>query len=145
MFEDGQTNVHDEERSGRSAICSEWCFFSKCWPKNLWKTALHNFQNFRESFRKFHTLFSRSLLKFGYAITSFAQEGFRKYSWLCTKRREWLQLWRFRVIPQTWRWISQSHHTNKRWWNLAFICECWKQRAIKAVDAHTLTKQAEKV
>jgi hypothetical protein len=24
MFEDGRTNVHDEEQSGRMAICSEW-------------------------------------------------------------------------------------------------------------------------
>jgi hypothetical protein len=47
----------------------------------------------------------------------------------------------FRAIPQIWRWISQSHCMSNRWWNLGFICECWNRRAVKAVDAHTFTKQ----
>jgi hypothetical protein len=51
----------------------------------------------------------------------------------------------FRAIQQRWQWISQSHHMSNRWWNLGFISECWNQRAVKAVDAHTLTKQAKKV
>jgi hypothetical protein len=46
-----------------------------------------------------------------------------------------------KVIPHRCRWISQSHHN--RWLNLGFICECWNQRAVKAVDAHTFTKQAK--
>jgi hypothetical protein len=53
----------------------------------------------------------------------------------------------YRAIPQRWR-ISQSHHTRNKWWNLGFICEQRNQRAVKtvkAVDAHTSTKQAEKV
>jgi hypothetical protein len=33
------------------------------------------------------------------------------------------------------KWISQSHHMCNRWWNLGFICECWNQREVKAVDA----------
>jgi hypothetical protein len=49
----------------------------------------------------------------------------------------------FRAIPQRWRWISQSHRNS--WWSLCFICECWNQRAVKAVDAHTFPKQAGKV
>jgi hypothetical protein len=49
-----------------------------------------------------------------------------------------------RVIPQRCQWISQSHRTSNRSWNVDFICECWIQRAVKAVDAHTLTKQAKK-
>jgi hypothetical protein len=51
----------------------------------------------------------------------------------------------FRLIPQRWQWISQLHCTNNRWWNLGFICDCWNQRAVKAVDPHAFTKQAEKV
>jgi hypothetical protein len=31
------------------------------------------------------------------------------------------------------------------WWNLGFICVCWHQKAVKAVDAQTYTKQTEKV
>jgi hypothetical protein len=31
------------------------------------------------------------------------------------------------------------------WWNLVFICECWNQKAVKAVDAWTLIKEARKV
>jgi hypothetical protein len=37
-----------------------------------------------------------------------------------------------RAIPQRRQWISQSHCTSNRWWNLGFICECWNQRAVKA-------------
>jgi hypothetical protein len=37
-----------------------------------------------------------------------------------------------------------SHNCNS-WWNLGFICEGWNQRVVKAVDAHTFTKQAEHV
>jgi hypothetical protein len=37
-----------------------------------------------------------------------------------------------------------SHIVRNRWRNLSFICECWNQRAIKTVDAHTFTKQSEK-
>jgi hypothetical protein len=51
----------------------------------------------------------------------------------------------FRAKPKRRRWISQLHRTSNRWWNLGFICECWNQRAVKVVDAHTFTKQAEKV
>jgi hypothetical protein len=29
-----------------------------------------------------------------------------------------------------------QHRKSYRWWNLGFICECWTQRTIKAVDAH---------
>jgi hypothetical protein len=39
----------------------------------------------------------------------------------------------FRATTQRWR-ISQSHRN--RWWNLGFICECWHQRAVKAMDTH---------
>jgi hypothetical protein len=45
MFKDGRTNVHDEERGGRPSAVSDWSC-SKCSPKNLWKTALHNFRTF---------------------------------------------------------------------------------------------------
>jgi hypothetical protein len=45
MFKDGWTNVHDEEQSGRhSEVSDESC--SKCWSKNLWNTAVHNFRAF---------------------------------------------------------------------------------------------------
>jgi hypothetical protein len=42
----------------------------------------------------------------------------------------------FRVIPQRWLWISQSHRMSSRWWNLGFVCERWNQKAVKAVYAH---------
>jgi hypothetical protein len=44
MFKDGRANKCSWWRSKWSAICSEWQSCSKCWPKNLWKTALHNFR-----------------------------------------------------------------------------------------------------
>jgi hypothetical protein len=40
---------------------------------------------------------------------------------------------------QRWRWISQSHCSNIWWWFLCFICKCWNQRAVKAMDANTFT------
>jgi hypothetical protein len=68
------------------------------------------------------------------------------------KRKEFTWPWShkgweplFKAIRQRWWWIYQSHRKRNRWWNLGFICECWNQRAVKAVDAHTFTKQAEKV
>jgi hypothetical protein len=44
MFIDGRTNVHDEDRSGWPAICSEWTC-SKCWPK-FCENALQNFRTY---------------------------------------------------------------------------------------------------
>jgi hypothetical protein len=49
------------------------------------------------------------------------------------------------LIPQRWRWISKPCCMINTWWNLGFIYECWSQRAVKAVAAHTVTKQARKV
>jgi hypothetical protein len=39
--------------------------------------------------------------------------------------------------------LSHIIWVSNRWWNLDFICECWNQIAVKAVDAHTFTKQAK--
>jgi hypothetical protein len=47
----------------------------------------------------------------------------------------------FDIFWQRWRLISQSYRTSNRWWNLGFICGCWNQRAVKAINAHTFTKQ----
>jgi hypothetical protein len=53
MFKDGRTNVHDEERSGQPAICSEWWWScSKCWPK-IWERQIFTIQKFRVSFTNF--------------------------------------------------------------------------------------------
>jgi hypothetical protein len=46
MFKHGQTNVHDEEQSGRQAICSDWWSCSNCWPKKFVKDGTSQFQNF---------------------------------------------------------------------------------------------------
>jgi hypothetical protein len=72
------------------------------------------------------------------------QGGCQKCSWVCTKCREWLRLWLFRVIPQRWSWISQSHHTSSRWWHLGFICEYWNQRAVKIQSTYYSLWKARK-
>jgi hypothetical protein len=141
MFSDGRTNVHDEEWSGRPAICSEWWSCSKCRPESLWKKALHNFRTFlwistnlyeiitiRLGYHKFWARWVPKMLAGAYKMQRMASS-----------------LTFFRAIPQRLRWISQSHHTSNRWWNLGFICECWNHRAVKSVDAHTFTKQAKNV
>jgi hypothetical protein len=38
-----------------------------------------------------------------------------------------------------------SHCTSNRSWNLGLIFECWNQRAVKAVDAHTFTHHAREM
>jgi hypothetical protein len=113
--------------------------------KKFVKDGASQFQNFHVNSHKFHAIFSTRFSQVRYPITRFAQEGFRKCSWVRTKRRECLRLLEtfFRTIPQKWRWISQSRHTSNSLWNPGFICECWNQRAVKAVDAHIFTKQAE--
>jgi hypothetical protein len=94
MFKEAWTNVHDEEWSGRLAICSEW-WCSKRWSKNLRKTALHNFITAVWIYTKFHKLSFMSISQLDYAITSFVQHGFRKYLRVHTKHKEWLWLWHF--------------------------------------------------
>jgi hypothetical protein len=42
MFKDGQTNVHDQERSGQPSVVTD--DLVQIVDKNLWKTALHNFR-----------------------------------------------------------------------------------------------------
>jgi hypothetical protein len=48
------------------------------------KDRASQFQNFPMNFHKFHALFSMRLSLIGYAATSFAQDCFRKYSWVHT-------------------------------------------------------------
>jgi hypothetical protein len=43
-------------------------------------------------FTQISLLFTMRLLQLGYTITSFAQDGFQKCSWVCTKCIDWLQL-----------------------------------------------------
>jgi hypothetical protein len=90
MFKDGQTDVHNEERSGRPSVVSDDLVQSI--DKKFVKDDASQFQNFRVNFHKFHTLFCTRLPQSGCAITRFAQDRFRKCSWVCTERREWLQL-----------------------------------------------------
>jgi hypothetical protein len=57
MFKDGRTNVHDEERSGRPSVCSEWWSCSMDRTKNFVATdGALQFQNLHVNFHKFHTL-----------------------------------------------------------------------------------------
>jgi hypothetical protein len=46
IVKDGRANRCSRWRAKCSVICSEWWSCSKCWPKNLWKTVLHNFRTF---------------------------------------------------------------------------------------------------
>jgi hypothetical protein len=76
-----------------SAICSEWWSCSKCWPKHLWKMALHNFRTFVWISRHFthcslqdyhrHARLSKVLCKMGSTIMS----------WWKMSKRGWAQWW----------------------------------------------------
>jgi hypothetical protein len=80
----GRTDVHDEEPSGRPSVVSE----------NLVQSERRRFtiSEFSLNFHKFRARFPASLSHLGAAVTSFAQDGFRKCSWMRTKRREWIRL-----------------------------------------------------
>jgi hypothetical protein len=136
MFEDERTNVHDEERSGRPPVVSEWSC-SKFWPKFVRFTISEFFSKFSQISRTL--LYEVIIVRLSYH--KFCVTGVPK---ILTKRRGLLRLWPFRAKPQWWRWISHSNRTSNRWWNLGFICECWNQRTVKAVDADIFTVQAEK-
>jgi hypothetical protein len=87
-FKYGRKNVHDEERSGRPAICSVMILF-KVFNKNFVKDGASQFQNFRVNFHKFYALLFTRLSQLGQAIiTSFAQDWFRKCSRVRTKCSE---------------------------------------------------------
>jgi hypothetical protein len=45
-FKNGRANKCSRWRAKWATICSEWRSCSKCWSKNLWKTAIHNFRTF---------------------------------------------------------------------------------------------------
>jgi hypothetical protein len=101
------------------AICTEWGHCSK------WKMAL--------KYWDFSYIYCTVLDEI-----SMVRRGYTKHRarWVLkmfyTKCREWLWFF-FRVIPQRWQWISQSHHTSNRWRNQGFVCEFWNQRSVTAV------------
>jgi hypothetical protein len=141
MFRDDRKNVHDEERSFLPAFYSEW------WSCSKWKTALHNFRTFVWIYENFTRSFlwdchRLSYHKFRTRLFPWVRKIFT-VSYKTQKTASALNFF-LRAIPHRWRWISQSHRTSNRWWNLSIICECWNQRSVKAVDAHTFAKQAEK-
>jgi hypothetical protein len=112
----------------------------KVLTKNLSKTVLHNFRTF---------MWISTVL---YNIITVGLDHHKLWTRLVPKMlmgahktlRMALAWTFFREMSQRWRLISLSHRTSDRWWNLGFICECWNRKAVKAVDAHTFNKQAEK-
>jgi hypothetical protein len=86
---------------------------------------------------KFHALFSTRLSHFGYTITSFANDGFWKCLWARTKYRK---CFGSDILEQYHKegdeYLNHIVRISNSWWNLAFICEFWNQRAVKAVDKH---------
>jgi hypothetical protein len=56
IFKDRRTNVHDDERGGRPATCTEWWCYSRCWQKKLHKKSFSQFQNFHVNFHKLKAL-----------------------------------------------------------------------------------------
>jgi hypothetical protein len=86
MFKDGRRNVHNEEQSDRSSVVRD--DYIQSVQQIFVKDGAAQFQNFCVNFHKLHVLFSTKLSQLGYAITSFAQDGFQKCSGVYTKYRE---------------------------------------------------------
>jgi hypothetical protein len=140
MCKDLRTDVHDDEWSGRLSVVGGWSC-SKCWLKTLWNTALHHFRTFM--WISLTVLYDIITVRLGYH--KFCARWVPKMLTSAHKTQRMASAFvdLFRVIPQRWIWIYQSHRTSNRWRNLDFICERWNQKAVKAVDAHTFTRQAE--
>jgi hypothetical protein len=101
MFRDGQTNVHNEEQSGRPSVVRMILFKVKD-DASQFQNLQVNFHKFHSSLRDYHILarLSQVLRKMGSENTH-----------RCAKNGEYgFGFDFFRVIPQSWQWISQSHH-----------------------------------
>jgi hypothetical protein len=97
MCKDGRTNVHNEEQSARlSAVSDDFVQSSEQKVCERWHITISELSCECPQM-------SCSVLYD--TITSFAQDGFQKCSWVHTKHREWLPsaLTFFRAIPQRWR------------------------------------------
>jgi hypothetical protein len=77
----GRTNGYDAERNGQLFAVSDDLVQSERWRFTISEISCE--------FHKFRALLSTGLSQLGYAIKSFAQDGFRKCSRVRTKRREW--------------------------------------------------------
>jgi hypothetical protein len=98
------------------------------------------FQNFHVNFHKYHAVL--------YEIIT-VRLGYHKF---CTR---WVLIMpKMQIMASALTFLEKYHKGGDEflnhiiwvmWWNLGFICECWYQRTVKAVDAHTFTKQADKV
>jgi hypothetical protein len=92
VFKDRQTNVHDEERSGWPSVVSDDLVQSmdqqicdrQCFPISEFPCEFPQISR---------TVLYKNIA--GYSVTSFVQDEFQKCSWVRTKHREWLRLWRF--------------------------------------------------
>jgi hypothetical protein len=109
MFKDGRSNVHDEERSGRPAICSEWWSCSKCWPENLRKTVHHN----SRAFVWISTIYDIITVRLG--CHKFYARCVLKMLTRAHKTQRMASAFVdfFRAISQRWRWIYHSHRTKQ--------------------------------
>jgi hypothetical protein len=109
--------------------------------KNLWTTSLHHFRTFVWISTNIYKIITVWL---GYH--KFCARWIPKMLTVAHKTQGMASTsTSLRMIAQRWRWISQSHRTSNRWWNLGLIRECWNQRAVEALDTHTFTKQAVNV
>jgi hypothetical protein len=135
MFKDGRANVRYEERSGRPSVVSGDLIQSVdqkiCDRRRLAISELSC-----ES-----PQISRTVLD----EIKFCARWVPKMPRALIKSKEWLRLWLFLERYPNIAMNFSVTSTSNMWWNQAFICECWNDRAVKAVDAHTFTKQAEKV
>jgi hypothetical protein len=89
MFEDGQTNVHVQKPSGQPSILSDGHVQSV--DQKICERRRLTISEPDVNFHKFHALVSSRLSQLGYAVTSFAQDAFRKCSRVTTKLRESLR------------------------------------------------------
>jgi hypothetical protein len=129
MSKDGRTDVHDEERSVQPAICGEYKvkegtsqFQNFMWISTNFSTLLYEIITVRLGCHKFCARWVPKMISGAHNM----QEQFPS------------------AIPQRWQWISQSHHTSNRWWNMGFISEYWNQRVVRAADAHQTNRKSSK-
>jgi hypothetical protein len=147
MFEDGWTDVHDEERVKWSAVCSEWLSCSKRWPKNCGRWCFIISELLCEFPQISCTLLYKKIITVRLGCHKFCTRwvpemltGVHKMLWMAAAFVDFFEgsttkmAMNFSITLYEWQVMKSG-----------FNCECWNWRAVKVMDASTFTKQAEKV
>lgn len=109
LFKDEWTNVHDDKECCQSSVVSDNLI--QCWPKDFWKTVLHNFRNVRISTNFMGCFYEIITVKT--RVSQVLHKMGSDNAHRCTQNEENGFGFDFLgATPQRWWWIPQSHRTS---------------------------------